>query len=288
MYLYHRIEELVATSTDSRRTIGAFVLREHAHLSDYTIADIAEATYTSKASCTRFAQSLGYDGWRPFIKDFVAEQLFEEKHPSFVDANFPFEAGANNDQVVEAIAGLTADAVADTVRLLNHGQLNRAARAIAGARRVRVFALSPNHYMGGLFCRKLMGIGVDAATAIPGELGVNARSLGPNDVAVVISYSGNNPEMEPMVQVPVLLANKVPIIAVTSEGNNYLRKCADMTLTVSSRESLYSKIGTLASEASMNYLLDVLFGCVFARDYEKNLAFKIAGARQLEGGRTTV
>ncbi|WP_321972299.1 MurR/RpiR family transcriptional regulator [Paratractidigestivibacter sp.] len=286
MYLYHRIEELVAANTDSRRAIGSFVLSEAEHLSDFTIADIAQATFTSKASCTRFAQSLGYDGWRPFIKDFIAEQLYQEKHPAFVDANFPFDAEANEEQVIEAIADLTADAVSDTARLINRGLLARAAKLLADARRVRVFALSPNSYMGGLFCRKLLSIGIDAMEAVPSELGVIARSLGELDCAVIISYSGNNPESDPMRQVPILLANKVPIVAIAGDGNNYLRKCANATLTISSRESLYSKIGTLASEASVNYLLDVLFGCVFARDYERNLEFKLIGGRQLESERS--
>ncbi len=285
MYLYHRIEELVAATTDSRRAIGEFVLKEHANLSEFTIADIAAATYTSKASCTRFAQSLGYDGWRPFIREFMSEERYEQAHPAFVNANFPFGADASDSQIIEAVAELTADSVADTVRLLNKGLLARAARYIRDARRVRVFAISPNSYMGGLFCRKLIAVGIDAGAPASGEFGVNARSLDSRDCAVVISYSGNNPESEPMRQVPILLANKVPIVAITSDGNNYLRKCANATLTVSSRESLNSKIATLASEASVNYLLDVLFCCVFARDYEKNLEFKLMGSRQLEGER---
>lgn len=75
MFLTHRIEEMVAQATDTRRAIGAFVLRERAHLSDYTIADIARETYASKASVTRFAKTLGFDGWRDFIHDFIRSSL---------------------------------------------------------------------------------------------------------------------------------------------------------------------------------------------------------------------
>ena len=55
MYLMHRIEELSRTSNDAQRAICDFILREHASISDFTIADIAEATFTSKSSVTRFA-----------------------------------------------------------------------------------------------------------------------------------------------------------------------------------------------------------------------------------------
>ena len=33
MYLYHKVEEITVSTSDSRHAIGAFILREHAHLS---------------------------------------------------------------------------------------------------------------------------------------------------------------------------------------------------------------------------------------------------------------
>lgn len=35
--------------------------------------EIAEKTYTSKATVIRFAKAMGYDGWKEFMKDYIAE-----------------------------------------------------------------------------------------------------------------------------------------------------------------------------------------------------------------------
>ena len=285
MFLTHRIEEMVAQATDTRRASGAFVLRERAHLADYTIADIARETYASKASVTRFAKTLGFDGWRDFIHDFMAEVHFEQAHSAAVDPNYPFAEGDRDEQVVTAIADAQYDAVSDTLRTLNRGALALAVRYLTHARSVHVFGVSPNTYLGELFCRKMLSIGKTACVVHPDENGVTARSLTPDDCALIISYSGNNASENPMQVVPALTAGKVPTIAITGEGQNYLRRNVRCTLTISSREALYDKIATFETEASILFLLNALFSCCFARSYEKNLAYKRHTARTLEQSR---
>lgn len=47
---------------DARYAVGEFVLYEQVKLHRYTISQIAEYTYTSKATVVRFAKTLGFDG----------------------------------------------------------------------------------------------------------------------------------------------------------------------------------------------------------------------------------
>ena len=54
---------------------------------------------------------------------------------------------------------------------------------------------------------------------------------------------------------------------------------------IASRERPYSKIANFSTEESVSYLLNVLFSCYFARDYEKNLETKLVGGRALEEDR---
>lgn len=288
MYLTHRIEELAATYDDSRRAIAEYVLREHASLADQTIADVARETYTSKASVTRFAKTLGYDGWRDFIRDFIREVSYEREHVADVDVNFPFAPGDPDERIIENLGNLAAEAIAETYANLDRGMLGLAVRHIQRARHVWVFSLNPNHYLGELFCRKLLAVGKQATAVEHGQIGIVAHALGPDDCAILISYSGNNADANPMAQVGTMLANRVRLIALTSGGNNYLRKTVPCVLTIASRERLYSKIANFATEESVNYLLNAIFSCYFARDYEKNLEFKLRGGRALEEERLTV
>ena len=287
VFLTHRIEEITAQATDTRRVIGQFILQERAHLSDYTIADIARETFASKASVTRFAKSLGYEGWRDFIRDFMAEVRYEASHAAAVDPNFPFAAGDPDEKIINAVADVAYDSISDTLRLLNRGALALAVRYLQAAESIWVFGLSPNTYLGSLFCRKMLSVGKSAHVAQSGERGLVARSLGPHDCAIIISYSGNNPDYDPMLHIPMLKERRVPLIGITGEGDNYIRKNIRCTLTISSRENLYSKIATFGTEASIEFILNALFSCYFARDFQRNLDFKINSGRELEQRRIT-
>ncbi len=160
--------------------------------------------------------------------------------------------------------------------------LKRAVNYLANAKRVEIFGSSPNIYLGELFRRKLLTIGKVAEVVHVEENGMMAYCLGRQDCAVILSYSGNN-EMRPYIKcVKNLQKQKVPMIGITSGGNNYLRQNLDCVLTMSSRERLYTKISTFATEESLGYILNVLYSCYFAREYQKNISYKVSNASVLE------
>ena len=66
---------------------------------------------------------------------------------------------------------------------------------------------------------------------------------------------------------------------ITSIGDNTLSKNADCILRICTREKLYSKIATFSTDSAITYLLDVLYSCIFALDYDRNLNLKIETGR---------
>lgn len=284
MNLLHRVEELsMQYGTGSRRAIGAFVMQERNHLHEYTVQEIAEKTYTSKASMTRFAKELGFSGWREFIKAFVEEQNRQDSHYTDVDPNFPFHAGSSKKDILNIICSLQVESLLDTADLLEDNEdLEKAVTLLRECKRIAVFGLNPNLSLAELFKRKMMSIGRQVETPTLGDIGLLATTLKKEDCAIVISYSGNNMAHTTMGVLPGLVKKKVPIVALTSEGDNILRQQATYTFTISSREKLYNKISTYSTETSILFILNVLFSCYFAKEYEKNLKYKIEQGVLLE------
>ena len=91
--------------------------------------------------------------------------------------------------------------------------------------------------------------------------------------AIVISYSGETNEIIRFVK--VLKTKKTPIIAITSLGDNQLSDFADYTLHLDSREKIFSKMAPFASQISMEYILNIIFSCIYQKDYEENTRKKI-------------
>lgn len=76
-----------------------------------------------------------------------------------------------------------------------------------------------------------------------------------------------------------LVRKKVPIIAITSIGGNTVSEHASAVLSITTREKPYSKIAGYTSALSFHLVLDILYSCIFERDYSKNLEYKIRNAR---------
>lgn len=282
MLLFQQIEELAHSHTDARHTIGEFLLKEKSSIKKYTMQEIAEKTYTSKSSLVRFAKALGFQGWKDFIEKFLNDTYYEESHYTDIDPNFPIEEGESTKDIVYKISSLMVESILDTTDQLSLKEIDKAVNFMAEANQIALLGQSPNTYLGNLFRRKMMSIGKNVLLSSGWDQGLLARTLHQGDCAILISYSGNNENRAPMNFIPMLQEKGVPIIAITGLGSNFLRRNADCILSMSSRERLYTKIGTFSTEESIALILNTLYACYFAKNYRENLRYKIDASKHLE------
>lgn len=288
MSLIHKVEEITMEyGGGARHSIGTFILEKKSALTRYSLQEIADATYTSKAAVVRFAKALGFSGWKEFLKAFWEEQSYQEQHYTDIDANYPFDADSSRQDIINQLCSLQVESLLDTADLLDGAPLAECAELLLRSRRIAMFGLNPNLTLAELFQRKMLSIGRQVELPSMGDSGLLAHSLTAEDCAVIISYSGNSIHHGPLSALPVLEERGVPVIALTSVGDNLLRQRADYTLSISSYERLYSKISTFATENSILYILNVLFSCCFAADYQANISRKVGTARRLESERRT-
>ncbi len=287
MNLIQKVEELMTQyGNDTQYAIGEFVLNERASLYKYSIQEIADRTHTSKASLVRFAKKLGFTGWREFIKTFIEEERYYSSHYSDIDTNYPFEKGTNSRDIIHKISSLEVECILDTADLLNEKVIDEVVQCLKKAKRIALFGTYPNNSMGELFAKKMLNIGRIIDMPRYGNMKTYANSLTKNDAAIIISYSGNNPLYDPIVASEILKKRDIPVIAITSAGENNLSRNADYVLNVFSQEEIYSKISSFGTETSIIFILNVIFAAYFCIDYDKNLKKKIANGAEFEFNRT--
>lgn len=288
MYLFQKIEEVMMNYHDARHAVGEFVLHEQKNLYKYTINEVAEYSYTSKATVVRFAKTLGFEGWRDFMKAFIAEVKYQETHHADVDANYPFHEKSSHQEIIESLKTLQMESIQDSADLMDMDMLKMATTYLVKSKHIVIFGLSPNIFLGELFRRKMISIGKKVDIANLGEMGIISRTMDEQDCAIVISYSGNNKHAEPMSYLQNLLDQKVSIIGITSGGDNYMRRILPCVFTMSSKERLYTKIANFATEESLRFILNVLYSCYYREEYQKNCLFKIQSSKILESQRNAV
>ncbi|HIY92486.1 MAG TPA: MurR/RpiR family transcriptional regulator [Candidatus Companilactobacillus pullicola] len=283
MSLIQELEEISVTEINAKKYIAEFLLKEKEHINKYSMQQIADQTFTSKSTLFRFAQNLNYSGWKEFMQTFLKEIDYINKHYSNIDPNLPFLAGESSQSIVEKLTEIQIESIRNTADLIDYEMLNLAVdRILNASRNIVLFGISPNNLMGQLLRRKLNSIGIILTIANTDENGMLASGLNKGDCAILVSYSGNNKSREPMRFLELLKKNHVNLIAITSAENNYLRENVDCCLTISSREKLYSKIGNFTTEESILHIFNLIYACLFSRNFIHNYNYKVKNSENFE------
>lgn len=270
--------------SNSEKAIIDFILDKKTAIKDMTTKDIADATYTSPSTLIRIAHKMNFNGWNELKEAYLKEEDYLQSHFCNVDANYPFQ---NNDTIMSIsskIATLKKESIDDTLSLITHDDLQKAIQIIRKASSVQLFAVSNNLYISQEFKHNMNRIRkrVDICST-QGELVYTACTCDPKSCALVISYSGETPILKRTVL--ALKAQNIPVIAITNIGDNTVARLSDCVLRICTREKLYSKIATFSTDSAITYLLDVIYSCIFALDYDKNKERKIQTSRMIETGR---
>ena len=270
--------------SNSERVIIDFILENGMKIRDLTTKDIANATYTSPSTLIRIAHKMKFNGWNELKEAYLKEVEYLETHFCDIDANYPFK---NNDTIMSIaskLATLKEESISDTLSLVTHDDLQKAVQIIRKTSSIYLFAVSNNGLITQEFAHNMSRIQKKVTICnLQGELVYSAVNADPNSCAIIVSYSGETPIFKNVIL--ALKGNHIPIIGITNIGDNTVSRNADVVLRICTREKLYSKIATFSTDISFEYILDLLYSCVFALNYDANIERKTTVSKIIEQGR---
>lgn len=283
MLLKERIEN-TPHLTENQQAVLTYMFANPHEIADMTLKEIAQMSFTSPATLIRLSKNLGYDGFEELRRDFLKEQEYINHNYQSIDANFPFQSNDNYMAIASKLATLTKETADDTLSLLEFKDLKKAVAILLNAEKIHLTAISFPLLYGYDFQLKMRRIGklVEIADLLGEQLYADPI-IHPGDCALIISYSGETPVIRQMIR--LYKKKQIPIVAITSLGDSTLRRNADVSLCVTTREKLYSKIEGFSNGVSIHLLLDILYSCVFKENYETNLQNKMNLSKHSEPGR---
>ena len=286
MLLLERLIHPDVKLSQGQGDVARWLLAHRSEVADVTVKQIAQATYTSPATVVRLAKALGYEGFEDMRQELVAEDRYLNQHFVGVDANQPFSSEDSTATVAAKVASLARETVADTLALMDSDELAHAAELIDQAETVHMAAVSFPVLYAEDFQMKLRRLGrrVELISTV-GAPRFAENLVRQNDCAIVISYSGTTPDTLALARMYQRCG--IPVIALTSMGSNPLREMADVVLTLTTRERLYSKVAGFTSELSIKLVLDTLYGCLYVRHADAFAQAKEQVSRHAEPGRTS-
>ena len=257
---------LTPTEEDLART----VLLLGDAINDYSIKEFAQWANVSVASIQRFCKKVGLEGYKE-LKVELARSAERRRGATEVDINFPFDASSTPEDVTLHLSALYRSTIEET-HDLDAAPLGKAADMLVSSEIVDVYTQSHNLAPAQIFTDRLQSIGLPATCYPDFEAQIRcAAASNERHVAIIISYSGLQDIILPALV--LLRRNGTPVIYVGSAKGTQRHPGLDVYLPVSDQEDFVQRLSQFSSHIAVQYVLDSLFSCVFARTYEKGVAF---------------
>lgn len=260
--------------SESEKEIARYILNHGDDVLSMSVKQLAKQTYTSPATIVRLCKKIGLEGYNDFKIKYSAELQYDLQRTDRIDVNFPFDKDDSHPIICHKLASLSQEVIADTIQLIDFHQLDKIVDLLYQYHDIDIYGSGNSLLAAMSFQHKMMRIARNInLKVLHGEQVFMSYNSNPNRIGMIISYSGETNELIQVAQ--TLKEKKTPIIVFTSVGDNRLSHYADYVLNIGSREKIFTKIAPFASQVSMEYLLNVIFSCIFQKDYEQNIQNKI-------------
>ena len=272
--------------SEGEESIADFVLTLGKELHKYSTRNIAEATYTSAPTVIRLCKKLGFKGFEDFKEQFLKEIEYLDQQYGKVDVNFPFDAKDTMMRAAHKISHLYEETIHDSMSLLHHDDLQKALNLMKYSHSIHVFSYGMALNLAESFKEKMLKIGKNVI--ISNNLNYQlyeVTCIPKGDLAIIISYSGETVNIIKLAE--ICQKRGIPIIAVTSFGENTLSQLSSVQLTMSTKESLYHNIGDFSTHLSTHFILDILYAVYFLSNYDENYHNRIQKSGDLESLRSS-
>lgn len=225
---------------------------------DLAINDLAKLCRTSLSTVARFAQSLGFSGYRE-LRVAVARTvtLAQAQQARFGLDTTAIDPDDEPSAIAAKLAAQEIDAIEKTALGLDSDALDRVARALVAARHVELFGQAASSLTAQDLQQKLARIGCSASHSADPHLALTAASLRTAD-DVVIAFSHGGETQEVVRAVEVARDAGALSVAVTSAPDSTLALSADAVLLTHAQESPF-RMAAMSSRIAQLALVDILF-----------------------------
>lgn len=253
-----RINEVLDSLSKQELKVANYILKHAEDVSKMTVAELSKKCKSSAATIMRFCYSLNYSGYREFIKALYSDiQNKIHEDDSIYDIDNDDITGMSVSSTIYSVCKMNIRALDATLKVISTDEVEKAINLIDKANKVYIYALSGSKVVAYDAVFKFQRLGIDAqAYDDPHSQILSASILNKNDVAIVISYTG---ETIDILNTANLLKKKgTPIIAISKYGTNPLSKIADINIQHSSLGKGLKTYSTRSRTVQHN-IIDILF-----------------------------
>ena len=250
--------------SQTEREIAQYIIENPDSVTRSTIREMADKTFVSPATISRFCQKLGFKGFNEFKLQFVSD-IKNVMIDGKLLTQRPITDKDTPKDIVNKMAALQIEAIRETRNAVNLEQLGRISDWIVKAKMLDIYAYDQNFALAQAAVYNFLQIQCRASAnmALNSQL-VQALNSNENHLAMIISRTGENKRLIRTAQ--ILQERKVKTVLFTTNKQSTLAKnCAEFLYVANTNE--YLDFGGTIFSVGVRYYLDVIFGLILSRNY---------------------
>ena len=257
------IKEGMASLTETETRLANYLLSHAGEVIHMNAKEFSSACGSSPAAVVRFSRKLGFKGFTDLKLD-LAREAGAGKPDDFQTVSREHD---DMDTLVQKAERIHLRNTSLTYQMLNVSVLTAAVEEICAGRRIHLFGVGASGLLAMDFLYKSSRIGIPAFYHEDVHTNLaTAALLGPGDIVIAISYSGET--RETVLAARAAKDRGCKIIAITQANHNTLARLADYPLYVPSEEPEL-RVGAMTSRTSGLLLLDLLYLGVAKHDPDR-------------------
>ncbi|PRR84413.1 MurR/RpiR family transcriptional regulator [Clostridium vincentii] len=262
MSCVYKIKEGLGSFTDTDQKLAEYTLANREEVVMLSAKELAQRVNSSAAAVVRFSKRIGYKGFTELKVELAKDK--EEKEDEF---NAIIKENDSIDSMVKKAESINLRAMERTYKLINKKVLERAIKSLNECENIYLFGIGASGLVAQDFQYKLSRINKMAIYQVDEHIQVaSAVHIGPNDVAIGISYSGESKGVN--VSLTRARNQGAKTIAITSFNKNSLSKIVELPLYIPSEETEL-RIGAITSRISELLITDLLYLGIAKDDFQK-------------------
>ena len=256
--------------TNNEKGIATYILNNISEIIRISADELAEKTFTSKASIMRLCRKLGTKGYREFQRT-IDKEYAELSKVSRLIGEEPINSNTEYAEIKDILPAFYGENIQNIKISLDDTVMEKVIEKLKRAKKIELYGVGIGQLIAKLAAFKFMTLGIESE-AYDGinEHYIASSKKGKEDVAIMTSLTGNNPYV---IKAAKLLRRRgVYIIGIAENiAGEFRELCSEYIEINSMRKHHILSMEILSSVTVINYILDIFFTSLLVENYYDNV-----------------
>lgn len=275
MDFFSKLELASNRLTKTEKKIATYITEHPEEVLYQSITDLAAKIGVSETSTFRLCKTLGFEGYQG-LKMNLAQSLSIANNTNLHDVNQKIASDDDVDTQIQKLRSSCIASLNQTVNLLDNDTVIKAVDLLTNARSIGFFGVGSSNISAQEARRLFSRIRNNVLhTSDLHDQIIVASSMGQQDLAMMISYSGST--KDPLEIMKILKERDVPVLLITRYDVSHATRYADLVLLCGANSAFTGD--SLSNRLSQMFIINVLYTYFYMKNYNKAKQMK---ARSLD------